>query len=135
MSIRKIDGVLVDADTVDGYDSAGLVTKKDVFSGLVANRPDVATMLEGAIFVPLDALYIETVVAGAWVKSFTSDYFIYPEATLIGFQTTPATGTCSNPDRTNDDNTSLGSVFDVIGEYAGPSYQGKRHRHLRAQPE
>jgi len=92
--------------------------KAKLFSGLEVNLPVVESIAEGSLFLCTDANYYYEVVAGAWVKKFSTTYYKAVDATLADFQANAATGTVATPERLNDNNTGTSIQGAPIGEYA-----------------
>lgn len=105
MSIRKIDGVVIDADTIDGKNAE-----------LAANQVPV---LDAAAKLPLanlaDAVCSETEAAAIALAALPQ---VALEATVPYFQANPATGDMSNPENMNNNNTGDSADGLEIGKYA-----------------
>jgi len=87
-------------------------------SGTETNIPAVADIPEGALYYETDTAKLKQVQSGSWVTIVDPSSYGYGSLSVAGFQLNPATGTASNPQNLNNNNTGSAAGFDVIDEYA-----------------
>ena len=105
MSIIKIDGVVIEADTLDGAQLATVEATMDTKVAAEAAARDAAIAAAVSLAWLYDALATDVVTEAI-------------KATLALFQATPAAGTFgSAPEALNDNNTGVRAYATAVGQY------------------